>query len=174
MAVLDAGSSWTALAPGLTLAGIGTGLVAPGLAGAALAAVPPANAGMAGGAVNTFRQLGYAVGVALFGTVLTSRMADSLGHDAAHAVAGGGAPALRGTLSEQAIRAAFARTASTGRPSRRASRGWSPGCWCSSWCVRRGGGRRRPACGPRGRGAARCGTTARNPPRCGSRRRWAG
>ncbi|UFQ19224.1 MULTISPECIES: MFS transporter [Streptomyces] len=108
MAVLDAGSSWTAIAPGLTLAGIGTGLLAPGLAGAALAAVPPANAGMAGGAVNTFRQLGYAVGVALFGTVLTSRMADSLGHDAAHAVAGGGAPALRGTLSEQAIRAAFA------------------------------------------------------------------
>ncbi|QEV21306.1 MFS transporter [Streptomyces alboniger] len=108
MAVLDAGSSWPALLPGLTLAGIGTGLVAPGLAGAALAAVPPENSGMAGGAVNTFRQLGYAVGVALFGTVLTSRMADSLGHDAAHTVAGGGAPALRGTVSEHSVRAAFA------------------------------------------------------------------
>ncbi|MEU1131872.1 MFS transporter [Streptomyces sp. NPDC005900] len=107
-AILDASSSWTALAPGLTLAGLGTGLVAPGLAGAALAAVPPANAGMAGGAVNTFRQLGYAVGVALFGTVLTSRMADSLGHDAAHAVAGGGARDPHGTLSEHAVRAAFA------------------------------------------------------------------
>lgn len=108
MAVLDAGSTWTSLLPGLTIAGIGTGLVAPALAGAALAAVPPANAGMAGGAVNTFRQLGYAVGVALFGTVLTSRMQDSLGHDAAHTAAGGGASALHGTVPADAVRSAFA------------------------------------------------------------------
>ncbi|MEU7577023.1 MFS transporter [Streptomyces sp. NPDC041068] len=108
MAVLDASSSWVALTPGLTLAGIGAGLVAPALAGAALAAVPPANSGMAGGAVNTFRQLGYAVGVALFGTVLTSRMQDSLGHDAAHTAAGGGASALHGTVSVDAVRSAFA------------------------------------------------------------------
>ncbi|MEU4995821.1 MFS transporter [Streptomyces sp. NPDC021622] len=108
LAVLDAGSSWGALIPGLTVAGVGTGLVAPGLAGAALAAVPAANSGMAGGAVNTFRQLGYALGVAVFGTVLTSRMQDSLGHDAAHTLAGGGAEALRGTLSEHTVRAAFA------------------------------------------------------------------
>ncbi|MFI7319759.1 MFS transporter [Streptomyces venezuelae] len=108
MAVLDAGSSWGALAPGLTLTGVGAGLVAPGLAGAALASVPPANAGMAGGAVNTFRQLGYAIGVALFGTVLTARMQDSLGHDAAHTAAGGGAAALHGTVPEHAVRAAFA------------------------------------------------------------------
>ncbi|MFG2497689.1 MFS transporter [Streptomyces sp. NPDC048441] len=108
LAVLDAGSSWGSLVFGLSLAGIGTGLVSPGLAGAALAAVPPANAGMAGGAVNTFRQLGYALGVAVFGTVLTSRMQDTLGHDAAHTVAGGGAAAVRGTLSEHTVRAAFA------------------------------------------------------------------
>ncbi|WP_371526296.1 MFS transporter [Streptomyces sp. NBC_01283] len=108
LAVLDAGSSWGALIPGLTIAGVGTGLVSPALGGAALAAVPPENSGMAGGAVNTFRQLGYAVGVAGFGTVLTSRMQDSLGHDAAHTVAGGGASAVRGTLSEHTVRAAFA------------------------------------------------------------------
>ncbi|MEV0320895.1 MFS transporter [Streptomyces sp. NPDC050658] len=108
LAVLEAGSSWGSLVPGLTLAGVGTGLVAPGLAGAALASVPPANAGMAGGAVNTFRQLGYALGVAVFGTVLTSRMQDTLGHDAAHTAAGGGAAALRGTLSEHTVGAAFA------------------------------------------------------------------
>ncbi|MGP3927941.1 MFS transporter [Streptomyces sp. 8N616] len=71
-AVLDAGSSWTALLPGLVLAGVGTGLVSPALAGAALAAVPAERAGMAGGAVNTFRQFGYAFGVAVFGTVLIS------------------------------------------------------------------------------------------------------
>ncbi|MFD9073519.1 MFS transporter [Streptomyces lasiicapitis] len=108
MAVLDAGSSWRALVPGLTLAGIGTGLVAPALAGAALAAVPQENAGMAGGAVNTFRQLGYALGVAVFGTVLTSRMQDAIGHDAAHTAAGGGAAALRGSVSAHEVRDAFA------------------------------------------------------------------
>lgn len=107
-AVLDAGTSWTVLVPGLVLVGIGTGFVSPAIAGAALAAVPPERAGMAGGAVNTVRQLGYALGVAVFGTVLTSRMQDTLSHDAAHTLAGGGAGALRGPLSEHALRAAFA------------------------------------------------------------------
>ncbi|MFH8791508.1 MFS transporter [Streptomyces sp. NPDC017941] len=107
-AVLDAGSSWTALVPGLTLAGIGTGLVSPGLAGAALAAVPHEDAGMAGGAVNAVRQLGYALGVAGFGAVLTSRMQDAIGRDAAHTAAGGGAAALRGTVSGHDVRQAFA------------------------------------------------------------------
>jgi EmrB/QacA subfamily drug resistance transporter len=108
MAVLDAGSTAGALVPGLVLVGVGTGLVAPGIAGAALAAVPAERAGMAGGAVNTFRQLGYALGIAVLGTVLTSRMQDALPHEAAHALAGGGAGALRGAFSEHALRTAFA------------------------------------------------------------------
>jgi len=107
-AVLGAGSDWTTLVPGLVLVGVGTGLVAPGIAGAALAAVPAERAGMAGGAMNTVRQLGYALGVAVSGTVLTSRMRDTLPHDAAHTLAGGGAGALRGAFSEHALRAAFA------------------------------------------------------------------
>ncbi|MBT2387562.1 MFS transporter [Streptomyces sp. ISL-11] len=108
-AVLDAGSSWTALLPGLVLAGVGTGLVAPALAGAALAAVPPERAGMAGGAVNTFRQLGYAFGVAGLGTAVTSRMRDTLTPDQAHTLAGGGATGLRGAgLPEHLLRTAFA------------------------------------------------------------------
>ncbi|MGI5459434.1 MFS transporter [Streptomyces sp. CA-249302] len=108
MTGLDAGSTASALVPGLILVGIGTGLVAPGIAGAALAAVPPERSGMAGGAVNTFRQLGYALGIAGYGTVVTSRMQDTLPHDAAHALAGGAAGALRGTFSEHALRTAFA------------------------------------------------------------------
>lgn len=51
-AVLDAGSTWTALVPGLVLVGVGTGPVSPATAGAALAAVGPERAGVAGGAVN--------------------------------------------------------------------------------------------------------------------------
>ncbi|MEU6372293.1 MFS transporter [Streptomyces sp. NPDC046909] len=108
MAVLDAGSGAGALVPGLLLVGFGTGLVAPGIAGAALAVVPPERAGMAGGAVNTFRQLGYALGIAVFGTALTSRMRDTLPRDAAHALAGGGAGELSGAFPEQVLRSAFA------------------------------------------------------------------
>ncbi|MEU6143719.1 MFS transporter [Streptomyces sp. NPDC047081] len=108
MTGLDAGSTASALVPGLILVGIGTGLVAPGIAGAALAAVPPERSGMAGGAVNTFRQLGYALGIAVYGTVVTSRMGDTLPSGAAHALAGGAAGALRGTFSEHTLRTAFA------------------------------------------------------------------
>ena len=107
-AVLDADTSWTMLIPGLVLVGTGTGFVSPSIAGAALAAVPQERSGMAGGAVNTVRQLGYALGVAVFGTVLTSRMQDTLPHDAAHTLAGGGAGALSSTFSEHTLRAAFA------------------------------------------------------------------
>ncbi|MFC4504296.1 MULTISPECIES: MFS transporter [Streptomyces] len=105
--VLGAGSDWTALMPGFVLVGIGTGFVAPTVAGAALAAVEPARAGMAAGAVNTVRQLGYALGVAVFGTVLTSRMADGLPRGDAHVLAGGGAAALRGSVPEHTLRAVF-------------------------------------------------------------------
>ncbi|MER6242848.1 MFS transporter [Streptomyces griseorubiginosus] len=105
---LDATSTASALVPGMVLLGVGTGLVAPGIAGAALAAVPQDRAGMAGGAVNAFRQLGFALGIAVYGTVLTSRMRDTLPDDAAHALAGGAAGALRGAFSERALRAAFA------------------------------------------------------------------
>lgn len=107
-AVLDAGSEWTALVPGFVLVGVGTGFVAPTVAGAALAAVPAERSGMAGGAVNTVRQLGYALGVAVFGTVLTSRMTGRLPDSAAHTLAGGGAGALRGAFPEHTLRAAFA------------------------------------------------------------------
>jgi EmrB/QacA subfamily drug resistance transporter len=107
-AVLDADASWPVLLLGLALVGVGVGLVAPAIAGAALASVPPSRAGMAGGAVNTFRQLGFALGVALFGTVLTSRMQDTLTRDVAHTLAGGGAGALHGHMPEQLLRAAFA------------------------------------------------------------------
>ncbi|WP_327255019.1 hypothetical protein [Streptomyces sp. NBC_01244] len=47
--MLDAGDGWTALAPGLVVTGAGVGLVSPALAAAAMGAVPPARAGMAGG-----------------------------------------------------------------------------------------------------------------------------
>ncbi|MEV4517209.1 MFS transporter [Dactylosporangium sp. NPDC049525] len=72
---LTATSPGTALIPGLIVAGVGVAMVLPVLASAALAAAPPERSGMASGAVNTFRQLGFALGVAVFGAVFSHRLA---------------------------------------------------------------------------------------------------
>jgi hypothetical protein len=50
-----------------------------------LAEVPRERSGMASGALNTFRQLGLAFGVAIFGTVFTDRIADGHGSPAGFA-----------------------------------------------------------------------------------------
>ncbi|MEF9881041.1 MFS transporter [Streptomyces sp. P9-A4] len=73
-ATLDAGSSGSSLVAGLVVAGLGVGLVTPSLSAAALATVPPERGGMVGGAVNTFRQLGFALGIAVFGVIFQSRI----------------------------------------------------------------------------------------------------
>jgi len=67
-------SSWPALLPGLVLVGVGVGLALPVLTAATFAAVPRERAGMAAGSVNTFRQLGQAVGIAVLGTVFSQQV----------------------------------------------------------------------------------------------------
>jgi EmrB/QacA subfamily drug resistance transporter len=117
---LNADSGSGALLAGLIVAGVGVGMASPVLVSAALGAAPPARAGMAGGAVNTFRQLGYALGIAVLGSVLTSRMSQQLtGHTGdpagtASAISEGKTPGLlaatppaaRGTF-DHLVRAVF-------------------------------------------------------------------
>jgi hypothetical protein len=99
-AVLSGTSPATVLIPGMVLVGIGVGLMAPSISGAALGAVSPERAGMAGGALNTARQLGLALGVAVFGTItvaaaqraLTGQVGDP--HATAQALFGGAGRAL--------------------------------------------------------------------------------
>src|SRR5262249_8562175 len=67
-AVIGTGSGWIVV-PGLVLVGAGAGLAMAPLSATAMAAVPGSRAGMAGGAVSTFRQLGYAFGIAVLGDV---------------------------------------------------------------------------------------------------------
>ncbi len=74
MAGLAADSSWTHLIPGLVLAGAGSGLVNPALAATAVGVVPHRAAGMASGINSTFRQVGVATGIAVFGTLLAARV----------------------------------------------------------------------------------------------------
>ena len=80
MAGLEAGSSWTHLIPGLVIAGIGSGLVNPPLAATAVGVVPVHRSGMASGINTTFRQIGIAVGIAVYGSLFSSRMTSSM-HD---------------------------------------------------------------------------------------------
>lgn len=118
LTLVGPGSSWPALMPGLALIGVGVGLALPVLTSATFAAVPPERAGMAGGSVNTFRQLGQAVGIAVLGTVFGSRIGDVVhaspvasataqGGRISAALAGGGYSAVLHRVPEQ-YRAAFA------------------------------------------------------------------
>ncbi len=84
LAGIGADSTWTHMIPGLILTGIGAGLVNPGLASTAVGVVHPRDSGMASGANNTFRQVGIATGIAVFGTLFTGRLATGLARDLDH------------------------------------------------------------------------------------------
>ena len=75
---LTASSEWTHLIPGFIIVGIGIGLINPPLASTAVGVVEPARAGMASGINSTFRQVGIATGIALLGTVFSSRTHDQV------------------------------------------------------------------------------------------------
>jgi EmrB/QacA subfamily drug resistance transporter len=94
-------ASWPALVPGFVLIGVGVGLATPTLGSTAMAAVAVQRGGMAAGAVNTARQLGFALGIAALGSVFATRSATVLRDQgvpqagrAAKAVAGGQAKYL--------------------------------------------------------------------------------
>ena len=70
---LNAGSHWTHLIPGFLVSGVGIGMINPPLASTAVGVVEPQRAGMASGINSTFRQIGIATGIALLGTLFSSR-----------------------------------------------------------------------------------------------------
>jgi len=123
-ALLQAGlgprSGWTHLVPGLIVAGVGVGLATPTLVSSAMSTVPVRSGGMAAGAVNTMRQLGYAFGIALLGSVFSARVAQVVAHRGGHpgvvqAVTGGQArrllasvPAGQRAAADQVVHAASA------------------------------------------------------------------
>ncbi|MFD2122622.1 hypothetical protein ACFSNO_29260 [Streptomyces cirratus] len=99
--MLDAGDGWQALVPGLVMTGAGVGAAIPSLAATVMGAVAPARAGMAGGALNTARQLGMAFGIAVLGSLFHAGLADGLGgsgqaRGTAEALASGGGRAIAG------------------------------------------------------------------------------
>ncbi len=91
MAAVGPASGPGALTLGLVVLGIGVGLSTPVLVSAAIDAVPGPSAGTASAAVNTFRQLGLALGIAVLGTLFAARIST--------VVSDGGAPELGDALT---------------------------------------------------------------------------
>jgi EmrB/QacA subfamily drug resistance transporter len=98
--VLDGGSGWAALVPGFALTGAGVGIALPNVTAAATAAVPPERVGSAAGAVSALRQLGFALGIAVLGSVFHAGLERSL--DGAVADPSGAARAISGGHAAQA------------------------------------------------------------------------
>jgi EmrB/QacA subfamily drug resistance transporter len=101
-------ASWPALTIGLIFVGIGVGAATPVLSSTAMSSVPMERGGMAAGAVNTARQLGLAIGIAVLGTVFTTRIGNHFSDTGvptadrlAHAVAGGQSKQILASLAGQ-------------------------------------------------------------------------
>jgi Major Facilitator Superfamily len=100
MSGIDTGDEWTTLLGGLLVAGAGSGLLNPVIAEVALSVVPKERSGMAAGINDTFRQVGIAVGIALWGANFIGRGADEIG------VRTAGTPAADGERPRQLLEAA--------------------------------------------------------------------
>ncbi|QWC86464.1 MFS transporter [Nocardioidaceae bacterium] len=66
-------TSWTAIIPGLVVAGIGIGFINVPLASTAVGVVTPDKSGMASGVNSTFRQVGIATGIAALGSIFSQQ-----------------------------------------------------------------------------------------------------
>src|ERR1700722_11185372 len=79
MSGLGQSSGWTALLPGFIIAGLAIGILNPVIADVALSVVPKERSGMAAGVNDTFRQLGVALGTAVWGAIFLARETSTVG-----------------------------------------------------------------------------------------------
>jgi EmrB/QacA subfamily drug resistance transporter len=100
MAGIDAGDGWTTLLGGFLVAGAGVGFLNPVIADVAVSVVPKEQSGMAAGINDTFRQVGVAVGIAVWGAIFVGRGADKVAELTA------GTPTASGDRPRQLVEAA--------------------------------------------------------------------
>ena len=100
MSGIEAGDEWTTLLGGFLVAGGGVGLLNPVIADVAVSVVPKEKSGMAAGINDTFRQVGVAVGIAVWGAIFVGRGADKVAEVLA------GTPAASGERPRQLVEAA--------------------------------------------------------------------
>jgi EmrB/QacA subfamily drug resistance transporter len=100
MGGIDPGAEWTTLLGGFLVAGAAVGLLNPVIADVAVSVVPKEQSGMAAGINDTFRQVGVAVGIAVWGAIFVGRGADKVAQLTA------GTPAAEGGRPRQLVEAA--------------------------------------------------------------------
>jgi MFS family permease len=100
MSGIGAGDEWTTLLGGFLVLGAGAGLLNPVIADVAVSVVPKEKSGMASGINDTFRQVGVAVGIAVWGAIFVASGADKVTEVAA------GTPAASGDRPQQLVEAA--------------------------------------------------------------------
>ena len=100
MSGIQSGDEWTTLLGGFLVAGAGVGLLNPVIADVAVSVVPREQSGMAAGINDTFRQVGVAVGIAIWGAIFVGRGADKVGELTA------GTPAAIGERPRELVEAA--------------------------------------------------------------------
>jgi EmrB/QacA subfamily drug resistance transporter len=71
---LDAGSSFWNILPGLILGGFGMGLTMTPVTAAAMGSVPVAKAGVGSAVINSMRQVGGSLGIAIMGAVVATQI----------------------------------------------------------------------------------------------------
>jgi hypothetical protein len=93
MSGISAGSEWTTMLGGFLVLGAGVGVINPVIGDVALSVVPKERSGMAAGIMDTFRQVGVAVGVAVWGAIFVAQGAAKVSDlTAGTATASGGHP----------------------------------------------------------------------------------
>ncbi|MET9966662.1 MFS transporter [Streptomyces sp. NPDC006356] len=93
----DTGYGWIAVV--FAVLGTGMGLAITPTNAAALSAVPRQRSGAAAATVNATRQAGTAIGIAVLGSLLTTRATDSLANDLASAAPGDGHDAVAAVMA---------------------------------------------------------------------------
>src|SRR5438874_1212127 len=87
LSTVAVGSTFWRLLPGFILGGLGMSFVMTPMSAAVMGAAPVDKAGVASGVLNTFRQVGVALGIAITGAIITNREAAAAraGADPPHA-----------------------------------------------------------------------------------------
>ena len=117
MAGIDGTTSWSHLIPGFLVAGVGSGMVNPPLASTAVGVVSPARSGMASGVNTTFRQIGIATGIAVYGSIFTAQLTHNLNKQlAATPALAGHAGTVENAIQQGTVSALIGRTPASARP----------------------------------------------------------
>ena len=99
LVTIGSDSSYWPVFAGLMLSSLSVGLMAAGTTSMVMSALPPEQAGMASGAQSTTRQLGGALGIAIFGSLLAAKYASSLVHGLSHTAGSAFAPSAQRSLA---------------------------------------------------------------------------